>query len=251
MRKTGSVQRVMKAELTTEPVHLTYPEQVIAQARDQSEEIIEEAQKASERIRRSALQGAERERLAARKEAAELIEAAKREREKLFQETCEAARTEAETKVMEEFRPRLEANIASFEEIVWSTEESLKDCLERHKGELVELAVRIAERVILRQTAEDRDLVYRTACAALEKARERQNVILYANPDDLAVLEEYQADLISRFDDLKSVRIEIDRRVDKGGVRVETSSGMIDARIRTQVDEIIKGILQNAQSEDA
>ena len=250
MRETSSVHRVIKAEITEEPVVLTYPDQVMAQARDQSEGIIEEAQRASERIRRAALQAAEKERLTARKEVATLIEKAHSEREIILEETRQTAQASAEAKVLEEFRPRIEACTEALEELIRSAEKAMKECLERHKGEMVELAVRIAERVILRQSSEDRNLVYRTACAALEKARERQEVILYVNPDDLTVLDDFKSDLIARFDDVKTVRMEQDRRVDKGGVRVETNSGMIDARIRSQIDEILKGILQENQDEN-
>ncbi len=236
-------RRIMKAQIADEPVVLTYPEKLEAQAREQSENIIEDAQRASERIRRAALQAAEKERMAARKEAADLIEKAKAERAAFFQETFEAAKSEAESKVLEEFRPRVESSVREMEELVRTTEAAMKECLEKHKGEIVDLAVRIAEKVLLRQAQEDRDLVYRTACAALSQARERQELTIYVHPDDLCILKQYEMDLIARFDDLKTIKMEIDRRVDRGGVRIETPSGLIDARIRTQIDEIMKCVL--------
>jgi flagellar assembly protein FliH len=241
----------MKAELSEEPVRLSYPDEVMAQAKDQTEDIISEAQKASERIRRSALQAAERERSAARMEATGLVESAKAEREKVFQEAREKAKVEAEQTIIDEFRPRIENAVQRLEETLCSAESAFNGVLERHKVDLVDLAVRIAEKVLLRQSKDDRDLVFRTACAALEKAREKQDVTLFVNPDDLAILEEYQTDLIAKFDDLKTIKMESDRRVDRGGVRIETSSGLIDARIRTQIDEIIKSLTSERQHEES
>lgn len=239
----------MKAEILTEPVKITYPGQQAAEAKDESEEIIAEAQRASERIRRAALQAAEKERMAARTEAERLVQKAKAEHDKVLQEAREQGKAEGEQSVLQEFRPRIEASVADFEDFVRSVEVGFNECLEKHKGELVELAVRIAERVILRRSEEDRNLVYRTACAALEKARERHEVTIFVNPLDLAVLEEFQTELVARFDDLKVVRFEVDRRVDRGGVRIETPSGLIDARIRTQVDEIIKSLIPEESQE--
>jgi len=247
MHPTGKRSQVLKAQVTEEPVRLTYPDQVMVEARDHSETIISEAQKAAERIRRAALHAAERERQAARDGAAGVIAEAEGRRESLLRETREQARAEAEQRVLDEFRPRIEEAVAEFEELIRSTQAALVGTLEKHKEEMVELAVRIAERVILRRAEEDQTLIQRTVVAALEKARERQQVIVRVHPEDIAVLEEFKADLIARFDDLKTVTVEEDRRVDRGGVWVETSSGLIDARIRTQIEEILKSVIGEAE----
>src|SRR3990172_5153848 len=105
MNPTGKRSQVLKAQVTEEPVRLTYPDQVMVEARDHSETIISEAQKAAERIRRAALHAAERERQAARDGAAGVIAEAEGRRESLLRETREQARAEAEQRVLDEFRP--------------------------------------------------------------------------------------------------------------------------------------------------
>ncbi|HEV2738579.1 MAG TPA: FliH/SctL family protein [Candidatus Elarobacter sp.] len=117
--------------------------------------------------------------------------------------------------------------------------------LERHKlieeaePELVRLALGIAERVLHQQVALDRSVVVEMAKTAIARLIERDSVTVRVNPADLERMREHRDDLMA-IGDIRNLRLLEDKRVDRGGVIVETDAGTIDARVRTQLDEARK-----------
>ncbi|HEY6235072.1 MAG TPA: FliH/SctL family protein, partial [Candidatus Elarobacter sp.] len=117
--------------------------------------------------------------------------------------------------------------------------------IERHKlieeaePELVRLALGIAERVLHQQVALDRGVVVEMAKTAIARLIERDTVTVRVNPADLERMREHRDDLMA-LGDIRNLRLLEDKRVDRGGVIVETDAGTIDARVRTQLDEARK-----------
>ena len=117
--------------------------------------------------------------------------------------------------------------------------------VERHKliaeaePELVRLAFGIAERVLHQQVALDRGVAVEMAKVAIARLIERDTVTVRVNPADLERMREHRKELIA-IGDIRSLRVVEDKRVDRGGVVIDSTSGTIDARIRTQLDEVRK-----------
>lgn len=116
---------------------------------------------------------------------------------------------------------------------------------ERHKmmeeaePELVKLALGIAERVLHQQIALDRGVVVEMAKTAIARLIERDTVTVRVHPSDLEMMRRHRDELIA-MGDIRNLRVVEDKRVDRGGVVVDTDAGTIDARISTQVDEARK-----------
>jgi flagellar assembly protein FliH len=117
--------------------------------------------------------------------------------------------------------------------------------IERHKlienaePELVRLAFGIAERILHQQVALDRGVAVEMAKVAIARLIERDTVTVRVNPADLEQMRKHRDDLIA-VGDIRSLRVVEDKRVDRGGVVVDSGTGTIDARIRTQLDEVRK-----------
>ncbi|MDQ6925812.1 MAG: FliH/SctL family protein, partial [Candidatus Eremiobacteraeota bacterium] len=117
--------------------------------------------------------------------------------------------------------------------------------VERHKlideaePELVRLALGIAERVLHQNVALDRGVVVEMAKTAIARLIERDSVTVRVNPADLERMREHRDELMA-LGDIRNLRLLEDKRVDRGGVVVETDAGTIDARIGTQLDEARK-----------
>jgi flagellar assembly protein FliH len=142
----------------------------------------------------------------------------------------------------------LQEALDEFERVVRRAEECWRGCFEEHKNEVVALAIEIAERIVRKVCAEDREVIRRTVEEALRLAKDRQSIALRLHPKDIEFVKEFEEDLLSRFEDIRSFRVEVDERVDRGGVWVETASGMIDARIRTQLDELMEAVLPDEEN---
>ncbi len=111
--------------------------------------------------------------------------------------------------------------------------------IEAAEPELVRLALGIAERVLHQQIALDRGVVVEMAKVAIARLIERDTVTVRVNPADLERMRDHRDELIA-IADIKNLRVVEDRRVDRGGVVVDTDAGTIDARISTQVEEVRK-----------
>jgi flagellar assembly protein FliH len=117
--------------------------------------------------------------------------------------------------------------------------------VERHKlieeaePELVRLAIGIAERVLHQQVALDRGVVVEMAKTAIGRLIERDSVTVRVNPADLERMREHRDELMA-LSDIRNLRLVQDKRVDRGGVVVETDAGTIDARVGTQLEEARK-----------
>jgi flagellar assembly protein FliH len=114
--------------------------------------------------------------------------------------------------------------------------------VERHKiiesaePEIVRLSMAIAERILHQQIALDRGVVVEMAKAALARVVDREMVTVRVNPNDLEQMREHRESVLA-LGDVKEMRIVEDRRVDRGGVVVETDGGTVDAKVSTQIAE--------------
>ncbi|MCG3199287.1 MAG: hypothetical protein HUU16_04780 [Candidatus Omnitrophica bacterium] len=239
---TATSGKVFKVVLEESPVLVRSGERRALLAREEADRLLSEAEEASERLRRSAVQAAERERHGARLEAQRIAREAEMQREAVFSAAREEAREQARAEVMAEFRPRIEEAVSAFETVVRDAERAFNECLEHHKGEIVGLALGIARKVVRRVSEEDAALVVRTAEAAIRLARDRSSLALRIHPSDIAILREFEEDLLARFGSLERLKIETDERIARGGVWIETPSGFVDARIETQIEEIIRAV---------
>jgi flagellar biosynthesis/type III secretory pathway protein FliH len=244
MLKAG---KVLKIPVGSNPVLLKAEETLRRESHTQAEVIVAEAHAAAEGIRTEAIDLAQAERARAEEEAAGIVHEAEENRDALIHEASEQAREQARQEVLDTFRPQIEEGVEFFEKTVREAEKVWRGEFDRHKNEVIALALGIAEKIVRKISDEDRDLVRRTAEAALERAVDRQEVTLRVNPEDFAVLETYRIELLNRFEDLRTFKIEKDRRVDRGGAWIETPSGFVDARIRNQLEEILASVLPGAE----
>ena len=58
------------------------------------------------------------------------------------------------------------------------------------------------------------------------------------HPKDAGILRKYKAKLVSVLARARDVEIREDRRVKQGGVLIETESGVVDAQLETQLEEL-------------
>lgn len=109
--------------------------------------------------------------------------------------------------------------------------------------DLVALAVRIAEKLVKAELAAGRPVAAANLRRALELAVRRRDVRVRLNPADLAAVETYLPELRRRLADLGEVALEADAAVARGGAVVVTPEGTVDADLRTQIEEIERGLL--------
>jgi flagellar assembly protein FliH len=107
------------------------------------------------------------------------------------------------------------------------------------ENQIVELALAVARRVIHREVSLDRNLMIAIVRVALDRLGESAHVTVRLHP------EEFEATGAARVAELAGSDITFvpDARVGRGGCRVESDMGMLDASVDAQIQEIARALL--------
>ena len=107
------------------------------------------------------------------------------------------------------------------------------------ENQIVELALAVARRVVHREISLDRNLMIAIVRVALDRLGESAHVTVRLHP------EEFEATGAARVAEFAGSDITFvpDARVGRGGCRVESDMGMLDASVDAQIQEIARALL--------
>lgn len=115
--------------------------------------------------------------------------------------------------------------------------------------EVVELALAIAQKVICREIATDKETVVCVAREALAKVDDAGKVKIKMNPTDLKFINETKYQLANLIPDVNNVTFEAEENIQSGGCIIETELGEIDARIEKQLQAVKESFLGAMEKE--
>lgn len=115
-----------------------------------------------------------------------------------------------------------------------------------YERQIIALVGRVAEKVVYGQVALDREVVRRTILKAFEQIPEPLTVALEVNPDDYEYLEALKKPLMEEISGLKQLSLQADPTVGRGGCRIETRSGTVDATLEARLEAIRQCLLETA-----
>lgn len=104
--------------------------------------------------------------------------------------------------------------------------------------ELVELAMKIARKIVSREVTIDREIALTLVKVSLAKLHNRSAAEVHLNPEDFAFVNAHREKLDYR----GALDVVEDRSISPGGCLIHTETGDIDARIESQFDEISHGL---------
>ncbi|MBW2057131.1 MAG: hypothetical protein JRJ26_06515 [Deltaproteobacteria bacterium] len=113
---------------------------------------------------------------------------------------------------------------------------------QRVEGEIVDLVLATARKVVQREMDDKKDAVLRIVKEAIAKAVDRERIRVTINPADFDFVHAHKADIVQAVDGIKHLVIEKDESICRGGAIVESDYGTIDARIERQFDEVEKAL---------
>ena len=135
--------------------------------------------------------------------------------------------------------------------IVAELVEHKAELLDQARQDLLEFALELAAKVVGRVAAGD----IAPAKAALEKvlsmAHGQAQVIVKVSPQQVEALRSHAAAVLSAGDSHLSLQVEGDAAIEPGGAKLVTKHGLIDATIRTQLDNIAAALLGGRGREPA
>jgi flagellar assembly protein FliH len=183
--------------------------------------------------------------------AREILRGALAEREKIRerarQEGYERGLAEGRDAAAAQERERLAREAAPLGDVLRAAArgvaERRAELLAEAERELLRLSVRIAEKIVKAEAASGPRVTLENVRRAAGLAVRRRELLIRVNPEDVAALETFLPELRRELVDLVDARIEADPAVARGGAVVATPEGAVDARLRTQLDEIERELL--------
>jgi flagellar biosynthesis/type III secretory pathway protein FliH len=133
----------------------------------------------------------------------------------------------------------------ALEDIVAYRQEFIK----RYEKEILHLICSIAEKVVRGAAKVDNRIARETILEAFSLAVDRSEVTVRVNPENLEYVKEIRPEFFDRISELKSITVESDPSVSRGGCVMETAFGSVDARLETQLEKITKTIEQAFEEE--
>lgn len=215
-------QPVFSLPVQEEAEEALHPEQLLDMARVQADELISQAQAQARLI----IQRAEEE---ARIQATALKEQARQEGwNEGWQEAMGVAEGEAEG-IREQARQILnQAHLLH------------RDTVSRMEGEILDLALDIARRVVMTQLSVEPRTIMEIAREAVELVKNRPLVNIYVNEADMEFVEAGRHQLLHVLPGKVELNILTDNKIQPGGCRIETEQGQVDATLETRWQEVIK-----------
>ena len=114
----------------------------------------------------------------------------------------------------------------------------------RYTPHIVELALEIAEKLVGKAIDEDPEIVASVLERAKQEIVDAKQVRIWLHPTDFKVLSELRPDLVKPGSELgRTIEIVPSETVARGGCRLETESGLVDATMPTQIEEMRRQLL--------
>lgn len=147
----------------------------------------------------------------------------------------EKVRAEIET----QYRDKFANLVAALEGVSAKLEENFAELVALNQPRMLRLWQEMLEKMLQRETTLTPDAVLKVLADVLSRLSDKNHVLIYVSPEDLALLEDR---MHGEFEDIlrgvKHLELKPDTNVDRGSCLVETNLGVYDARWRTQLEQI-------------
>ena len=179
-----------------------------------------------------------------RAEARGILESAARDadqiRRKAESEGRRAAQIAAEQTVNERIAAQMQTALPALRQAIEQMTQARHAWLSHWEHQAVELAARIAEKLLQRELASRPEATLAWAREALELAAGQSEIRLLLHPDDRAAFGEQTELLTKEVSRLGALQVVADPAVTRGGCRVETRYGSIDQTIEARLARLVE-----------
>ena len=161
----------------------------------------------------------------------------------------------AETDTRYEYEEKFSNALALLGEMANSLSESRERLAFAHSSQLILLWEMMLQKMLVIMVEMDPGVIERVVQNLLKRISDRERIIVYLNPDDVATIEESKDSLMDSIRGVKFFELLSDDHVDRGSCLIETNLGIYDARWRTQLEQVsseVRGLLlENIATDDA
>jgi flagellar assembly protein FliH len=145
-------------------------------------------------------------------------------------------------------REELAPATAALGQALTEAQQMRADAAETVEARAVELAIRLAEKVVAGTIEVQPERVVDVVRGGLRCLVERERVTVQVNSLDLELVREAIGPLVTTLGGIDNIEVQEDRRVSRGGALVRSAAGEVDATIETKLErarEVLEAELQS------
>ena len=162
------------------------------------------------------------------------------ELQRLLQDSCDRGFADGRREAEESFggvcRTFSEAIIA----VNGLRERIIREC----EDDLLRLSILVAKQIIRQEISQDRKILAQFVTEATAGIADQNDIVICFNPEDCHLVTANRHLYLAGISDKVQITIKPDDTVSVGGCVVETQTGLVDARVETQLAEIFKRMMQ-------
>lgn len=121
----------------------------------------------------------------------------------------------------------------------------IKNYIKEKEDEIIKLSIEIARQIIKSEITVNKEAIFNIARSMISKALDKRQIILKLNSRDYAFLKCRRDELEIFVENPNDLILLADPDVQEGDLVAETPSGYIDAKIETQIKQILNNLLRN------
>ena len=111
------------------------------------------------------------------------------------------------------------------------------------RDDILNLSMMVAKQIIHQEISQDRTILAQFVAEAVRGVTEQDDIVICFNPEDCKIVSANRHLYLEGVGDQRQVTIKPDESVSVGGCVVDTPTGMVDARVETQLAEIYKHLV--------
>jgi len=182
----------------------------------------------------------ERERVlqAAQDEAARCLAQAQEQAVALTTAAYEQGFRQGEEAARQALTAQLSPVLGAFQQATTEIAHLRATVLQQAEENIITLAFQLARKIIQYEALEHREVLAATLTRALERVVEQDQIVVRVHPDDFHYATEIKEEPGHVRGDSKTLTVQGDTSVSRGGCLVESRLGTIDARIEAQFEEL-------------
>jgi flagellar assembly protein FliH len=150
--------------------------------------------------------------------------------------------TNGESKAAQDIEIKIAEKTEEFKEMLLKLDNAYIDLAKRYEEKIISLICKIAEKVVLAKVEIDDEIVKNTVLDAINTLPEPEDIILSVSNEDYEYIEMVKEDLFEFIKTLKSVSVKSDTSVNRGGCRIETKEGYVEADIEVKLEKVFSSI---------
>jgi flagellar assembly protein FliH len=190
----------------------------------------------------------------AEREARELLESSRTSgHQEGFSKGHEEGLKKAEADMRAEYEGKFSDALALLDRAGGSLQESMERLALSHAPRLVRLWEMMLGRMLLVRVGLDPASAARVLENILKRISDRERIMIYLNPADVAAIEGIKDHLMDSIRGVKFFEFLSDDHIDRGSCLVETNLGIYDARWKTQLEQIsseVESLLMEIMASD-